>query len=233
MAERPILFSGPMVRAILAGRKTQTRRVPVVTSCGVRLPALVGADDRPAPARCPYGSVGDLLWVRETWQQFFDDEMPTGRPRGPRGTLGSPATPSRTSSVFYRADGEDIPQDTFGHPRWMSSIHMPRWASRLTLEVTGVRVERLQDITEADAEAEGLSKLTKDGGRVWKYGIPDSDGLPGNDDDGWPWIDWQKDPRVAFRQLWDSINADRGAGWDAHPWVWVIEFASVSEVVRG
>lgn len=101
---------------------------------------------------------------------------------------------------------------------------MPRWASRITLEVTGIRVERLQDISEEDAIAEGLSGITKDG-KLIKYGIPDQDGLPGTDNTGWPWRDWQKDPRDAYRRLWESING-RGS-WDANPWVWVVEFKRV------
>lgn len=106
---------------------------------------------------------------------------------------------------------------------------MPRWASRLALEVTGVRVERVQDISEADAMAEGLKGLTKDGSLV-KWGIPDRDGLPGNDDDGWHWKQWESDPRKAYRALWNSINgAKPGRSWEANPWVWVVEFKRVSE----
>jgi hypothetical protein len=105
---------------------------------------------------------------------------------------------------------------------------MPRTACRLRLKITGIRVERLQDITEEDAKAEGLSCLTKDGGITYKYGIPDSDGLPGNDDFGWHWHDWNIDPRKSFQKLWDSINKDRGYGWDTNPWLWVISFEKVT-----
>lgn len=103
---------------------------------------------------------------------------------------------------------------------------MPRWASRITLEVTGVRIERLQGITEDDAKAEGLSTVTKDG-KLWKWGIPDRDGLPGGCDVGWPWTQWDADPCAAFRRLWDGIYQDDKA-WDANPWVWVTEFRMVS-----
>ena len=105
-------------------------------------------------------------------------------------------------------------------------IHMPRWASRITLEVTGIRVERLQEISELDAITEGLTALTKDGGRTIKHGIPDRDGLPGNDNYGWHWSEWEKDSRVAYRKLWESINGP--GSWDANPWVWVIEFRRIN-----
>jgi len=103
---------------------------------------------------------------------------------------------------------------------------MPRWASRITLEITAVRVERLHDISEADAVAEGLACITKDGDRTRKYGIPDADGMPGTDDHGWPWNEWRSDPREAYRKLWESINGP--GSWDLNPWVWVIEFKRVT-----
>lgn len=218
MKERPILFSAPMVRAILTGKKTQTRRVVKLSQ------------------RCPYGIPDDRLWVRETWAD--GDELASSR-----GPLDAP------EHVLYRADNSayyfgDSPMDgsnrpgrrvkdtegwNFDHPcvHWKPSIHMPRWAARIILEVTDVRVERVQDITEEDAKAEGLSALSKDGGRLWKYGIPDRDKLPGNDDDGWHWTEWDADPRVAFRKLWDSINDARGFGWAPNPWVWAITFKRV------
>ena len=110
------------------------------------------------------------------------------------------------------------------------SIHMPRWACRLVLEIVSVRVERLQEISEDDAEAEGLSQVCKDGA-LWKYGIPDRDGLPGTDDDGWPWQKWDIDPRIAYKRLWDSINAKR-APWALNPWVWVVEFRNYSPISK-
>lgn len=106
--------------------------------------------------------------------------------------------------------------------------NMPRWASRLTLIVTAVSVQRIQDISEADAKAEGLAGRTKDG-KLVKYGIPDRDGDPGTDNLGWPWHEWEADPRAAFRKLWDSINAARGFGWDTNPWVSVTAF----DVIKG
>lgn len=224
--ERPILFSAPMVRAILDGRKTQTRRV-----AKLRRPAIAveGPDDdgdgvgvwlvdfdasAPMPDHdhvyCPYGQRGDRLWVRETFGTVHGNGV----------------------RAVYAADG--IPTETLTGERiegmkWQPSIFMPRSISRITLEITSVRIERLTAITPEDAEAEGLAMLTKDGGRLWKYGIPDADGLPGEDDDGWPWHLWRISPVDAYEALWDSLNAKRGFGWTVNPLVWVIEFRKVGD----
>lgn len=150
MKERPILFSAPMVRAILEGRKTQTRRVvkPPKWSDADEI-FFIGNDSIAVPdddhadyfIACPYGQPGDRLWVRET----FADEA-----GGTRRFLGE--------HIFYRADDWQPLVD-----RWTPSIHMPRWASRITLEVTAVSVERLQDISESDCCAEGCgSPITRD-----------------------------------------------------------------------
>lgn len=198
MTERPILFSAPMVRALLAGRKTQTRRVvrhPHVAEIeawhfnGVSWRFGVygeggGAADL-GGMRCPYGVEGDRLWVRETWAKA--------------GEAGD--------AVEYRADNHD-PRAA----RWRPSIHMPRWASRLTLAVTGVRVERLQDISESDAIAEGIEEHRG----VKAAGVSSA------------WRDygnvgrWCPDSVESYRSLWESING-RGS-WAANPWVWVVEF---------
>jgi hypothetical protein len=215
VADRPILFSGEMVRALLGGSKTMTRRVvkpqpehgiswitcdgsPAQSDWKLR---DADGDDTDSELRCPYGVPGDRLWVRETW--------------GPC-----------AGGVVFRADGGTACPDG---GKWKPSIFMPRWASRITLEVVSVRVERLQDISEKDAKAEGLKGLTKDGQLV-KYGIPDRDGLPGTDDVGWPWSEWNADPRAAYRTLWESINGD--GSWDANPWVWVVGFR-VAERLEG
>lgn len=238
--EKPILFSAPMVRAILDGRKTQTRRVvkcettinaaehsgcmPILAKRGERLEdgsigrKAVGfscsINDGPSlddcvKMFCPYGQVGDRLWVRETWATYYrETTKPDFR---------------EADDVVFRADYEGLHPDVYGC--WRPSIHMPRWACRIELEITGVRVERLQDISPDDAIAEGLTAISKDGGRTTKYGIPDSDGYPGTDNTGWPWEHWRFSPVDAFQHLWESIN---GAGsWDANPWVWVIEFKRV------
>ena len=139
MAERPILFSGPMVRALLTGTKTQTRRVAKEFAGRDDLDAILRRF--PEQSGCPYGQPGDRLWVREAHWWFKDEHDPVTGYFPPKLTI---------EDVEYRADGDD------GRKVWRPSIHMPRWASRITLEITGVRVERLQDISEADAVAEGV-----------------------------------------------------------------------------
>lgn len=245
MKERPILFSGPMVRAILDGRKTQTRRiVKAKTSFGDIATANAihrdgsgngfiawwgGAPPQEITAamypgdigfKCPYGIPGDLLWVRESWSTSeCMDSLP------PRDTKdhGLP--------FWYIADGRcrftgaadgGVSFLTCGKLR--PSIHMPRWASRISLEITGVRGERLQAMSCKDAISEGLNCVTKDGS-LYKYGIADRDRLPGNDDYGWHWGEWEVDPRMAYKKLWESINGP--GSWDANPWVWVVEFKRI------
>lgn len=197
---RPIIFSGPMVRAILEGRKTVTRRLQR-TKIGV--PAFgLGA--------------GDRLWVKETWH--------------PSGRMGLDVM------VEYQADmsererrwtGDGDIDRSIACSHWRSSLFMPRWASRITLEVVSVRAERLHAIDDEDAKREGLSSNSKDGGVTYKYGIPDRDGWPGTDDDGMPWSDWSTSPRKAFSKLWDKINGKR-APWASNPWVWRVEFRMVA-----
>lgn len=202
VTEKPILFSGEMVRAILAGRKTQTRRVIKPQPESVSLPAIYcPRKGQYGVSENPYGNAGDRLWVRETWA-VNDDKY---------------------HRVIFKADEgtAKIGRPEFG--RWKPSIHMPRCVSRINIGITDVRVEKLQEITEEGAKAEGLSCVTKDG-NLYKYGIPDRDGLPGADDTGWPWQEWKVDPRQAYKKLWDAINEKRGYGWDANPWVWVVEF---------
>ncbi len=217
--ERGILFSAPMVQAILAGRKTQTRRMLAVQDKqltfvmeGKLLNVAVGVGEGAYWLPFKYGRSGDRLWVRETWRgpAELDARRPVNLPRH--------------APIWFEAGGK-LNRTNAGKPgKLRPSIFLPRWAARITLEVVAVRVERLQDISEADAKAEGLACITKDGAS-WKYGIPDSDGLPGTDDHGWPWQRWSRDPRVAYQTLWESIN---GAGsWAANPWVWVIEFRRV------
>jgi hypothetical protein len=191
--DKPILMSGPMVRAILEDRKLMTRRVQKMAydSCGD--PIMPGDPRLP----CPYPP-GTRLWVRETWQEFFADEMP-GRNHGPDGRMGVPANPDRKSYVYYRADGEATHSE-HGAANWRPSIFMPRWASRLTLEVTEVRVQRVQDITHKDALAEGVS---------YDVSLPDGSPVP------------------RFQKLWNSINQKRGYGWDTNPWVWAYTFRRV------
>ena len=198
MKERPILFSASMVRAILSGRKTQTRRE--VKRCGL-LESTGGQGMRPIPIACPHGRPGDRLWVRETWQY-----APVKYCDCPQGSEAQPCDDwiegigcrSNRTEVIYREDEATA-------AKWRSPIHMPRWASRITLEITDIRVERVQDISEADAMAEGVEF-----GNI-------TDPLTGEID---------RDATEAFEVLWESIH---GSGsWDMNPYVWVIEFRRVS-----
>jgi hypothetical protein len=228
MKERPILFSGPMVRAILAGNKTQTRRVvktnhagcgkschPAVLSITHRGGGFFGFDASEelrqqyittfpfGTIKCPHGKPGERLWVRESWRtrREWDKISPNKLPI-PADELKADPEWCRDQYITYAVADEEAEKM---HGRGRPSIHMPRWASRINLEITAVRVERLQDISEADALAEGIS---------WP-------------DDGRPPIDLtgMSNLRIAafkYKELWESIN---GAGsWAANPWVWVIEF---------
>ena len=231
MSEKPILFSAPMVRAILEGRKTQTRRVvkfngpkffrgateqvqehfalksvyPVPKGGFVFWSGEPGKEFSDAAyensdegMHCPYGQVGDRLWVRETWRAEELDEF-------------------GEDGIRYRADDHfQIIQNTReaaeawgdahrpGNP-WRPSIYMPRWASRITLEIVNIRVERVQTISADDALAEGI-----------EYEIS-------------PFTGRSYPPKQAYQRLWDSINAKRGFGWDVNPWVWVLELKYLPE----
>ena len=192
MKDRPILMSAPMVRATLAGVKTMTRRVitpqpPADGSAKAWTWAIDSDAPRPAlgwqdkaigarAAVCPHGQPGDLLWVRETWAVWGEFRDGPG--------------------YCYRADAD------LNGVTWKPSIFMPRAASRLTLRITDVRVERVQDITPEDCLAEGIT--------------PDMETHAGQY--------WREDARERFATLWDGLNAKRGYGWAANPWVWVISF---------
>lgn len=215
--ERPILFSAPMIRAILAGTKTQTRRAvkpqPTHPHFGGRLPFMLLPDDEGEglylhssclgqAIRCRYGRPGDRLYVRETWAvpHRYDHLGPSNIP-----TLGVPT---------HYAATEDR-----GGQLWRPSIHMPRWASRITLEVTGVCVERLADISDADAIAEGIGsrKVSENESRWLNYMAPDDAGKAEGT---------YGDPRHSFWSLWESINGRPSR--DANPWLWVVEFRRVT-----
>lgn len=200
MKERGMIFNGEMVRAILDGRKTQTRRIMKNQPAGdyPDTPALIRSVDggfqwyghygESSIFNCPFGAVGDRIWVRETWS-----EAGAGAP----------------DLKLYRANyPEHVPTHYENVPpadeiRWTPSIHMPRWASRLTLEITGVRVERLASVNDDDAGKEGY---------------PANPAPYGGNMDKWLW----------FRQLWDSIYPDQS--FKHNPWVWVIEFKVVPNV---
>lgn len=195
MRERPILFNGAMVRAILEGRKTVTRRqinpqfpssvkevLPYVAHRDIWVPRDPESPDEPWEEQvrvCPYGKPGDRLWVRETFAVYGDEKF---------------------AAIHYRADRpHDVGRKGVGYK---PSIHMPRWACRILLEIIDVRVERLQDITYEQAAAEGVQRdhrmwfATDEGGQAFKY------------------------PEQAFAQLWRQTGGD----WGANPWVWVVEF---------
>ena len=205
MSKKPIIFSGEMVKAILDGRKTQTRRVikPQPEPCGEG--GWMYGGDYQADAdcmkdhlfhnvygtdKCPYGGVyadgtADTLWVREAWAEAFNYTHDI-----------------ECETPIYKADGVvlDLRHKQI---KWKPSIHMPRWASRINLLVKDMRVERVQDITAEDVEAEGV---------VWERRH-----CCNNEDCGATMLE-------RFACLWDSINSKRGFGWDVNPWVWVVEF---------
>ena len=248
--ERPILVAQPLINPILDGSKTQTRRIIKPAPSWVEIPQMYGGggiwawqrnkanleihpDDW--PRFCPYGRPGDRLWVRETWQhvhghdEYESWELPHIKSFVVDGVLSSPAllTKPTFGKTWYKADQwaqeyhkED--QECGNKWNWRPSIHMPRWASRILLEITSVRVERLQDISPSDAMAEGFKKITKDNGITWKYGMADFDGLPGEDDMGWCWREWDTDPIEAYRKLWESLNGP--GSWEKNPWLWCLEF---------
>lgn len=246
MRERGILFSGPMVQALLSGAKTQTRRIlrdqpmlfvggeGVVDEAGIpvpRQPAVITLYGDVKVLTCPYGAPGDRLWVRETWRSDAPQRVayradgwcgarfdnPDDGPRWlpwQHGWLQGYTAPDVRGSYY----GETAYGD-----RWRPSLHMPRWASRITLEVTEVRVQRLQDISEEDAQAEGVCgfdsgccRPCNGAGRnhTWPSGCPTCHGT------GHAHV-------AAYEALWDSINGDR-APWSANPWVWAVSFRRVT-----
>ncbi len=222
--ERPILFSAPMVRAILDGRKTQTRRVakpqpnpehwqnivcdwyePIVVRHGMQEPGapVYGFASEDEGWKCKYGAPGDRLWVRETWLELRHGHW---HDTGPRDALITRYGSPRRNAIAYKAectsDDSNRCRIELGYTKWKPSIFMPRWASRITLEITGVRVERLQDISESDATAEGVGAVSMaDAPRqaVWSH-------------------------RQDFAQLWDTINGKPEYRWKDNPWVWALTF---------
>lgn len=196
MKERPILFSGPMVQAILEGRKTQTRRVVVAPEKYSQI--------RECAFCCPHGNAGDELWVRETWatQQRLDHLSPSSLLHGP---------------IFYPAD--DTWVHWAGHAPTSSvpgknrpNIFLPRWASRIALEIVSVRVERIQEITAKDIIAEGAVNRPHMDEHLGKCPVSQFDGV------------CYPDLRSLWGHGWNSINQKRGYGWEKNPWVWVIDF---------
>lgn len=239
--ERPILFSAPMVRAILDGNKTQTRRLVnvqpfegcLIRYCAGDLAARGLGGNRWVDVRVPLGAPGDRLWVRESFWEAGDYHSV--------GDSGDCFAWHGGRRYFFASDGSppnepnrDYPQGlrngaySAAEPnsiwRRFPSIHMPREASRITLEITAVRVERVQSISEADAIAEGIRPWYSDGPKPSSY-------MLGPDDREKPFYDgrtgWHPSATAvdAYRRLWERINGD--ASWRSNPWVWVIEFKRV------
>lgn len=240
-----MIFNAEMVRALLDGRKTQTRRImkPQPEPCprgGYWWPSNVfktmlhveeemqngkGGWGGLAGDACPFGDVGDRIWVRETWATLGNED---GCCVDWEGNLCK--GDERSAARIYRASCEQrpgdyglwsIPDDAYWKPHtkehkfegaWRPSIHMPRWASRILLEITDVRVERLNAINEHDAQAEGVAKLR---GGFWKHYQPG-------------WTQHQLSARDSFVTLWKSIYGDES--WNSNPWVWVIKFKRIEEL---
>lgn len=204
MTERPILFSAPMVLALLAGTKTQTRRL--VTPQPASLPIGWAPFDDPTTRaiRCPYGERGDRLWVKEMWrtEKVYDELAPRELPKD--------------ASVWFEADGPrpavPPPHDHLGPGKGRPSIFMMRCMSRLTLAIGVVHLERLQDISEMDAKAEGVRPFFEVNACIGRDQRITSGELAS-----------AAEHRASYACLWDEINGER-ATWKSNPWVWVISF---------
>lgn len=211
MKERPILFSAPMVRAILDGNKTQTRRIvkPQPDLVHGDIVAMYTPEDQRLgrlgkAILCPYGQVGDQLWVKETFDPIY--------PQDPNYNCGLPI------EIDYRATPTERIKDSHNMRKWKPSIFMPREYSRIQLEITGIRAERLNDCSDEDAIAEGIyTKIDRNSGIS---GYPCVTRLDGAEQIAMPGV-----PRLDYRILWESINGD--GSWDKNPWVWVVEFKVV------
>ncbi|MFA4917004.1 MAG: hypothetical protein WC560_10085 [Syntrophales bacterium] len=190
MKEIPILFKSEMVKAILEGRKTQTRRIVKLGNFDGTDPLYETNDGYIVDVKtmCPYGQVGDHLWVRETWMHRWTPPEPT------KGT---------TEDIIYKASNPELGKEW----KWRPSIFMPRWASRITLEITDIRVQRLQEIPLRDIEAEG----------VWIYEDP----YKGRGSSIFQC-------RMRYARLWDSINGTEYP-WQSNPFIWAITFKRIDK----
>ena len=244
MRELPILFNGPMVRAVLEGRKTQTRRLVQGWALDWLAPGMFTPEyvALPSNGASPFGYAGDLLWVRETWADTNGESGPmvSYRAGGDRFLIDDsyPIDYSRYPGGVFSMWCGDLRRGAPGH-RWRPSIHMSRWASRITLEVTGVRVERLQDISEADAAAEGVEPLDnranedRDASDFDRQFCGNCGGLRIYASLGANLgVSFDTDCRECdshakrFHWLWEGINGSES--WGANPWVWVVEFKRVA-----
>jgi hypothetical protein len=231
--ERGIMMSAPMVRATRRDLKLQTRRAVKKAWVHERQHVRVMRNERTGQhwaffwndgdqdalgVRCPYGQPGDRLYVKEAWAvHWMYDDLPPSK-------LGTTKDRLNGDNVWYRADPEgtrgsdDCPAEG-RRGRWRSSMFMPRWASRITLEITGVRVDRLQDISEEDAKAEGVEPYKSVGA---------DQRVPGPGFNGVLLAD--QPHRLPFADLWDRIHGD--GSWVLNPWVWVVEFKRVAQEAR-
>jgi hypothetical protein len=241
----PILFSTEMVQAILDGRKTMTRRViktpntfkpwnanindaydSIQSDDKGEVSFLVAGDQGWTDwSKCPYGKVGDVLWVRESWMildtevcdsEIFDkDGFPTDEYQIQVSYKDGIRKWCKVSEEFYDRMNEKIDFFEQEGERWSPSIHMPKSACRIFLKITNIRVERLQDITDKDAISEGIQEFTKDN-TVLKYGL-----------DGWNWSEMPRKAKDGFLKLWESINGKESL--NSNTWVWVIEFEKIDK----
>ena len=201
-------MSAPMVRAILEGRKTQTRRVMnpqpkewAVNSSGSR--PIIWKNDKPVDVECPYGQPGDRLWVRETFRLTTGDDC----------ACYEPCQCKSGVPVYYASCADD-------ECKWKPSIFMPRWASRITLEIVEVRVQRVQEISHKDAISEGCPDAGDISAKTW-----DESGISRRVfEDSQNRRNTIFGAKAEYSILWDSINSKRGFGWDKNPWVWAITF---------
>lgn len=225
--ERPILFNGAMVNAILARDKSQTRRVvklqPDSDSEVMEMAMAPGSgpswnkwafrfDGKIKQVKCPYGKIGDRLWVRENFRLRLDqDHKP-------------PSEDWWKSGCWYEADHENLQPSGCGGGcgKQRPSIHMPRWASRILLEITDIRVEHVQNISEYDCREEGIELkacpvcgyTSKDASIQMDHGLCKGPGFP--------------EDREVYKESWNSINEKRDYGWDTNCWVWVVEFKVIT-----
>lgn len=237
MKERSITLRTHDVQAILAGRKTM-HRVLLGTQPLIHTPRelskwgysltkerskkLVEADLLWFLGQSPF-QIGDTLYVKETFAEW-------GYAYGPKYAYKADFEPRHKG---WERDTPNGIGDVERIEKWSSAMHMPREAARIFLRITDVRIERLQDISEEYAKAEGLACISKDfafmesQGRepTYKYGIPDSDGYPGSN--GWPWSEWDTNPIAAFEKMWQETRGTKS--WMANPWVWVIRFCRIDK----
>lgn len=245
MKERGMIFNGEMVRAILDGRKTQTRRImkPQPTPCTLQkgghwwpsnvFKTMLHIEEEMQNGKggwgglvgdaCPFGKPGDRIWVRETYQgPLFDYEHMEAY-------LEDSSKFEKPDFCVYRADGKPAPEfcdaDDNLHCCWRPSIHMPRWASRILLEITDVRVERLNSISHEDAEREGIHIEVWDQTVAARNYAAEGEFFQFWSEDFPHYVNMNDLYRASFQSLWKSIYGEES--WQANPWVWVIEFKRV------